>query len=103
MKIIFKRGSMLLQTLVMCVIMSMIGVMVLKWVMARYMMSARLYRTAEAKVRTEGCASQTQAYWGFNAAPTGGPCRPDGKTVNYTITSGSSGNPDKIKFTLTHD
>ena len=86
MKIIFKRGSMLLQTLVMCVIMAMIGVMVLKWVMARYMLSTRLYRSSEAKIRTEGCLSKTNANRSnFSSMPTSGSCvDAQGKTVNYT-------------------
>jgi hypothetical protein len=100
MKIIFKRGSMLLQTLVMCVIMAMIGVMVLKWVMARYMLSARLYRSSVAKVRTEGCASRVQATWNFNSVSSNGSCTVDGIRVNYRAGSGS---PHKIDFTVNQD
>ncbi len=89
MKIIFKRGSMLLQTLVMCVIMSMIGVMVLKWGTARYMLSARLYRSATAKVRTEGCMSKINAERSdFSPMPNNGSCFVDGITIKYT-TSGN--------------
>lgn len=83
MKIILRRGSMLLQTLVMCVIMSMIGVMVLKWVMARYMLSARIYRSSAAKIRTDGCMSQTTSRLNAGLIPVA--CNPDGKTVTYTV------------------
>jgi len=87
MKIIFKRGSMLLQTLVMCVIMSMIGVMVLKWVMARYMLSTKLYRSSVSKVRLEGCMSGVTSSWNAGVSPPN--CIFDnGKTVTYT-TSGN--------------
>ncbi|MCG2726189.1 MAG: hypothetical protein L6420_08055 [Elusimicrobia bacterium] len=86
MRIIFKRGSMLLQTLVMCVIMAAIGVMVLKWVMARYMLSTRLYRSGAAKVRTEGCMSKVTSQLNAGSAPAG--CNPDGVTVTY-IQSGN--------------
>ena len=99
MKIIFKRGSMLLQTLVMCVIMAMIGVMVLKWVMARYMLSARLYRSNASKVRTEGCYSKINAQMSdLTSTPGSGSCVIDGKTINYRITGSN-----QIDYTVDQD
>ncbi|MBU2529984.1 MAG: hypothetical protein KKD35_02995 [Elusimicrobia bacterium] len=100
MKIIFKRGSMLLQTLVMCVIMAMIGVMVLKWVMARYMLSARIYRSNVAKVRTEGCMARVKSQWNFNPVSSNGSCSSDGVTTSYTS---SSSKPHKIDFRTNED
>ena len=102
MKIIFKRGSMLLQTLVMCVIMAMIGVMVLKWVMARYMLSARLYRSNASKVRTEGCYSKINAEMSakmsdLTATPGDGSCLIDVKKIKYT----TDGN--QIDYTVDQD
>ena len=102
MKIIFKRGSMLLQTLVMCVIMAMIGVMVLKWVMARYMLSARLYRSNASKVRTEGCYSKINSQMSakisdVNATLSDGSCLIDGKKIEYTT------DDNQVEYTVDQD
>lgn len=43
----WKKGAILLQTLVMSVILSMISVMVLKWVLARYIIVNRVQQSAE--------------------------------------------------------
>jgi len=45
-----------LQGLVLCMLMTLIGMMVLKWVMARYSITAKVYNSSAAKVRVEGCA-----------------------------------------------
>lgn len=48
MKSRWRKGVVLSQTLVISVILSMISVMVMKWVLARYVMAARNYRAMEA-------------------------------------------------------
>ena len=104
MKIIFKRGAMLLQTLVMCIIMTMIGVMVLKWVMARYMLSSRLYRSAEAKARTEGCVAKVGAGLGtnFHSVPSGGSCT-DPETNKVIKYKANPFTPNKFDFVIEQD
>ena len=52
MKLRRKKGTVLLQTLIMAVILSMIAVMMMKWVLARYMMAARNYRSTAATARS---------------------------------------------------
>ena len=96
-----RKGVLLLQTLVLCVIMSMIAVMVLKWVMARYIISARVYRSSLAKVRTEGCAQKITSGWNFSNVPSGTrSCNVDGVSVKYKTYSGS---PHKVEFSLSED
>ena len=50
---------MLLQTLVISVIISMIAVMVMKWVLARYTIATRVQRSATNEARADGCVSHT--------------------------------------------
>jgi hypothetical protein len=62
----WRRGVVLLQTLVITVILSMISVMVLKWVMGRYMMAARNYRSVTTRGRAHGYFQDRFATWNFN-------------------------------------
>lgn len=75
----------LLQTLVMSVILSMIAVMVLKWVLGRYMLSARNYRSAVTKLHTQGYMDRNFATWGFATSTINstGSSYVDGKLVKY--------------------
>lgn len=59
----FRRGVVLLQTLVTSVILSMIAVMVLKWVLGRYMMSTRNFRSNAAKVSGYGFFNDQFPRW----------------------------------------
>lgn len=81
----------LLQTLVISVILSMIAVMVLKWVLSRYMFAARNYRSTVAKVHSTGWAMQRFSTWNFNTSAVGssGSIVIDGQTVTFN-TSGPS-------------
>lgn len=56
----------LLQTLVISVILSMIAVMVLKWIMGRYMMAARGYRSVTTRARAQGYFYDRFSTWNFN-------------------------------------
>ncbi len=56
----------LLQTLVMSVILSMMAVMVLKWIMGRYMMAARNYRSTTTRGRAMGYYQDRFANWNWN-------------------------------------
>ena len=94
MKLRRKKGTVLLQTLIMSVILSMIAVMMMKWVLARYMMAARNYRSTAATARSYGYLQDRLSAWGYqditnNTQPSGGSsARVDGKTVSYSV-SGS--------------
>ncbi|MCK5357298.1 MAG: hypothetical protein KAJ48_02785, partial [Elusimicrobiales bacterium] len=82
-------------------IMAMIGVMVLKWVMARYMLSARLYRSNASKIRTEGCHSKINSQMSdLTSTPDSGSCVIDGKTIKYKNTNKKKG---QIKYTVDQD
>lgn len=65
-KPIWRQGMVLLQTLVISVILSMISVMVLKWIMGRYMMAARDYRSVTTRARAHGYFYDRFATWNFN-------------------------------------
>ena len=101
----WRKGVILLQTLVMSVVLSMIAVMVLKWVLSRYMLTARNYRATTAKVRTDGCASKMFATWNFNTSmvTSSGNCGlVDGKTITDT-TSGAGNTMRTFVFTTNED
>lgn len=50
----WKKGQILLQTLVMSIILSMIAIMIMKWVLIRYTMVGRMHRSITANTRGEG-------------------------------------------------
>ena len=54
-RLTWKKGAVLLQTLVMSVLLCMIAVMVMKWVLARYVITGRMYRSSAANIRVKGC------------------------------------------------
>lgn len=88
----FRRGVVLLQTLVISVILSMVSVMVLKWVLGRYMLAARNYRSTVSKAHTQGVAMQNFSAWNFNTAgiPATGSMVLDTKTISYTTSGPAS-------------
>jgi len=69
-KQLWRRGVVLLQTLVITVILSMISVMILKWIMGRYMMAARNYRSVTTLARAHGYSHTYFSSWNFRAAAT---------------------------------
>lgn len=91
---------MLLQGLVLCMLMTLIGMMVLKWVMARYSITAKVYNSSAAKVRVEGCAYKYISQK-INDDLGGGPppssCATDS---GITINSSLSGNVLTTRGTL---
>jgi lipopolysaccharide export system protein LptC len=94
----------LLQTLVISVILSMIAVMVLKWVLSRYMFAARNYRSTVAKVHSTGWAMQRFSTWNFNTSAVGssGSITMDTKIVTFT-TSGSGATMRTFNFRSDQD
>ena len=87
MKNVFRQGVILLQTLVVCVLMSMMGVMVLKWVTARYVIVSKEYKTSVAKTRTEGCSAKIMSNFSLETKPTSisSDCKMDGIIVTPTL------------------
>lgn len=85
----WKKGAILLQTLVMSVILSMISVMLLKWVLGRYLIVNRVQQS----VRNTGNAQGYAAFKLNKLTPDPTPLLMDGKTVTssgvggkYTVT-----------------
>ncbi|MDQ7771887.1 MAG: hypothetical protein RDU13_00040 [Elusimicrobiales bacterium] len=88
-----RRGAVLLQTLVISVVISMIAVMVMKWVLARYSIATRVQRAAVAEGRADGCIADRASRWTFaNSAAASGGCDSgvgnsvSGPAGNQTIT-----------------
>jgi len=91
----------LLQTLVISVILSMIAVMVLKWVLSRYMFAARNYRSTVAKNKTGGYIQRQFSTWNINSVPSSGSLvitEPDGtqQRVCFCACPAGVGQPRRI-------
>lgn len=90
MKIFKKRKGSLVQTLVLCIVLAMIAAMMLKWVMARYLLSIRLYKSSQARIRTEGIFINSVAAWNFNIPGNGNAnFYVDGKNITRNVSGGS--------------
>jgi hypothetical protein len=96
-----RKGVILLQTLVMSVVLSLMAVMVLKWVLGRYMLAARAYRSTKSFSHTEGYSAGLLSRWNFNASPAAmdypGAISYDNQNVSYT--NNVSGNTNVIVIT----
>jgi hypothetical protein len=105
MKPRWRRGVVLLQTLVMSVILSMIAVMVMKWVLARYILAARNYRATEAKAHSQGITADQMSRWNFvdfpafTSIPSYGFMMVDGNKVEYN--RGAITSEGNYAFTIT--
>jgi len=95
----------LLQTLVISVILSLISVMVLKWIMGRYIMAARSYRSVTTRARAHGYFYDRFATWNFNttgmpavSAATIGESYPAGFSQQVCVRSLGGG-----RFSITSD
>ena len=102
MKPRWRKGVVLLQTLVMSVVLSMVAVMMMKWVLARYMMAARNYRSTVSTAHAQGYAQQRFSSWNFNTSSvsSGGSTTLDTKTITY----GTSGAGNTMRtFTISTD
>ena len=79
----------LLQTLVISVILSLISVMVLKWIMGRYMMAARNYRFVTTTARASGLYQLQFPNWTTSLPAPGsyGPYNIDTQYISYTVTN----------------
>ena len=69
-----RRGTVLVQTLVMSVLISMMAVMLMRWVLSRYILANRVHNSAMAQTRSEGCAGHMISSWNAQLVPAAGPC-----------------------------
>jgi hypothetical protein len=108
-KLRLRRGMVLLQTLVISIILSMIAVMVLKWVLGRYMLAARNYRSSVAKVKTSGYSQAQFSAWNMLPIPTNGsslitePLTGFQQRVCYCTCPGPAGTPKRVVVTSGED
>lgn len=106
MKARWKRGAVLLQTLVMAIMLSMIAVMLMKWVLARYLLAARNYRATEAKARSQMVTAQEFTQWNFQDFPALMPAGSSGSLTtfdNTTVTWERTGGALPRVYTVTID
>lgn len=101
----WRKGVILLQTLVMSVVLSMIAVMVLKWVLGRYMLAARTYRSSKSASHTEGYAGRITSSWNFGGNPGSSGVSMDLQPVNalVPVDAGCPGCPHKIDVSTDED
>lgn len=108
----WRKGTALLQTLVMSVLLSMVAVMMMKWVLARYMMAARNYRSTVAKAHSQYYVGDRFSTWNFvnypvsfGSIPTSGSYTipADNKVVGYSRTSMGAGTPMRVTITADPD
>jgi hypothetical protein len=95
----------LLQTLVMAVIFAMISVMVMQWVLGRYMIAARSYRSNAAKTRAQGYSLNLFSTWkdDLGSIPASGDIIVDTQTITYAVTNGSGNGMRTIEITVEED
>lgn len=73
------RGTLLMHTVVLSVVMSMMGTMMLKWATSRYETVAQSRRQMKASMLAQSCLAQKMAGWG-DSAPMG-----DGASLNCSL------------------
>jgi hypothetical protein len=99
----WRKGMVLVQTLIISVILSMIAVMVMKWVLARYMLAARNYRASESASHSQWVAGEQFSRWNFNtypnsaSIPSSGSQNIDGANVSFIRTG------PQVNITVTQD
>ena len=64
-----RKGTLLLQTVVMAVVLSMVSAMMLKWVFARYSTVAKTKRQVVARAMSDGCVTQMMTSWSVTGGP----------------------------------
>ncbi len=58
------RGMILLQTMIMVLILAMIGVMTLKWVLGRYILTTKVSKSINCRALADACLAWKIARWG---------------------------------------
>ncbi len=105
MKLRYRRGVVLLQTLVLSVILSMMAVMVMKWVLARYLLAARNYRSNEAAAHVKYINSLFTGWNSdFSSIPSNFTTFIDGKRFYFSRSVASSmGITSSMRFSVEMD
>jgi hypothetical protein len=67
-----KRGTLLVQTLVLTVLLSFIATLMLKWNFGRHTVSSKVRRSIDARTYIESCMAQKASLWGTNNQPKDG-------------------------------
>jgi hypothetical protein len=83
----WRKASVLLQTLVMTVLISMMGVMVLKWVLGRYMFAVRNFHSATTRLNAQGFSDTLYPAWyhaGVSAPTSSSKVKTTINTVDHT-------------------
>lgn len=65
-----RKGAILLQTTVTCILVAIIGVMILKWALLRYFLAGKAYQNVGARARAEGYLMNRVSYWNYQVAPS---------------------------------
>ena len=87
----WRKGSVLLQTLVICLLLAYVSISVTKWVLQRYSGVANTYRGNMAMGTAGGGADRVVSEWNFNTPPGSGNYSIDAKNLTYktwVVTSG---------------
>lgn len=88
-----RRGAVLLQVLVMSVILSMLAVMVMKWILERHLLAVRIQKSSVNFGNAQGYAAKNQSTWG---TPPDASAVMDSKQVSFKQT----GTPQKFVTTV---
>ena len=80
----WRKGAVLLQTLVVAILMAYISVMIMSWVLQRYSLATRVYRKNVSMAHNSGYAMMQFAKWN-TGTPSGTSGTLDGKTVTMTV------------------
>ena len=90
-----RKGSVLLETLIISVLLSYISVMVMQWVLARYSLATHAYLSGAARLHA-GYAAERISIWNNGTAPAGNVYTvPDG--MNKAVTVGVGGAVNNIR------
>ena len=91
-----------MQTLVLCVIMALIAAMTLKWVLARYYVSNRAYKSNLAYAHTSGFFTYNQSRWATITPPSLNTTTLDNQSVTLRCVSNCVG-AGKKTYQITTD
>ena len=100
-----RKGSVLLQTLIMCIVLSYVAVSIAKWGMARYLVGNTSYTSSSAKLES---SAGMNVY--FSKMPQEGaiPCvssshHSSQNAFSYSLKCQTTGNVQRYEFTLSSD
>jgi len=80
----WRKGAILLQTLIVSMLLAYISVMIMSWVLQRYSLATRVYRKNVATTHTTGYAMMKFAKWN-TGTPANDSTTMDAKTVSIVV------------------